>query len=195
LPLPPLPSGISPGSIQAKLVKADFTGINLLITSSRNPSLIGIKGIVIEETASTFRLVTMSDKVKVVPKDGTMFRISFPAYSPRPVMERVDGEVSDPVDIGDHIERSPQIQVNLLGSAFGFRSGDRAGKKFRPAQGGGGGSGWGEEWVDGDWARTLRLLEDVTSVSTSGVGAMQERKRKRGKSRRKDPPAWGAVTI
>ncbi|EIW67862.1 hypothetical protein TREMEDRAFT_63752 [Tremella mesenterica DSM 1558] len=80
----PLPTGVSTETIQSKLVKADFTGAILLILSSRNPSLVGIKGIVIEETYGTFLLVPIDGKVRVVPKKGSMFRFEFPAYAPSP---------------------------------------------------------------------------------------------------------------
>lgn len=193
-PLPLLPAGVSPESIQAKLVKADFTGIILTITASRQPSLIGKSGIVIDETASTFRLVTKEDKVKVIPKDGTMFRISFPAYSIAASVPRDDGEVPDPPDVAGHIASTPQIEISLLGSAFGFRSGDRAGRKLKPAQGGGGGSGWGEDWVNGEWANILHSLDDKAVLPTQG-DFKAERRRKRGKSRRKDPPAGGTLQV
>jgi len=190
--LPQLTSGQSPESIQSKLVKADFTGILFRITSSRNHSLIGIKGIVIEETASTFRLVTRENKVKVIPKSGTMFTLSFPCYALPPGVPRVDGEVPDPSDVKGHIARYAHIEVDLLGSAFGFRSGERAGRKLKPAQGRGGGSGWGEEWVDGEWADLLRDLDNTTQRDTTGrLG--EAKRRKRNRSRRKDPPAGGTL--
>jgi hypothetical protein len=141
-----------------------------------------------------------------------------------------------------HLRLSPRISLTLLGTSFGFRSGDRAGRKFRPAQGGGGGSGWGEEWVEGEWSEVFRGLEataeaeskeargecgssrrqrnrkaTTTAVAATaaaggktgevsadldsvivGLGTPRElgeakivHRRKRGKSRRKDPPTWG----
>ncbi len=132
--------------------------------------------------------------VKVVPKDGTMFGISFPAYSIPPAPGRDDGEVLEPPDVAGHIARTPRMEVSLLGSAFGFRSGERAGRKFRPAQGGGGGSGWGEEWVDGEWAGVL-LRELEKGVPKGKSGPPVRGKRKRSKSRRKDPPAAGTLQL
>lgn len=208
--------------MHSKLSKADVTGASLSVTSSRNDSLIGITGIVIEETASTFRLLTCKSRVKVVPKDGTQFDISFPVYSPPqvPIRNGDEDEASGdgyqstiipiPPGIMDHyLSTTPRISVPLLGTNFGFRSGDRAGRKFRPTQGGGGGSGWGEEWVTGEWSDVLGLLEDEiptthrsTSKSTSrggtsrsDMGSGKAVKRKRGKSRRKDPPAFGSLEV
>ena len=95
---------------------------------------------------------------------------------------------------------APRISVPLLGTNFGFRSGDRAGRKFRPTQGGGGGSGWGETWVKGEWSEVLGLLGEEKVESRVKGGARRGEsgvpvKRKRGKSRRKDPPAFGALEV
>ncbi|RSH90611.1 hypothetical protein EHS25_001216 [Saitozyma podzolica] len=275
-PALPLPPGLHPESIQTALSKSDFTGSHLLVLSSRNPSLVGIEGIVIEETASTFRLVSPDHTARVIPKNGTQFELSFPAYSPAPAPASIGdtggkgeegeeqkrdvgdaGDAGDPgmsiVDMEQHLRLSPRISLTLLGTSFGFRSGDRAGRKFRPAQGGGGGSGWGEEWVEGEWSEVFRGLEEtpkaeaaekrhsrrpevarggrassrrerVTKATATatvvgataaaaaaadggrgevssvivGLGAPRELgeakvvgRRKRGKSRRKDPPTWG----
>lgn len=83
--------------------------------------------------------------------------------------------------------------MDLLGSAFAYRSADRAGRKFRPAQGGGGGSGWGEDWVGrvGEMGKTLIEMEATVGGEQPVREKVNGGKRKRNKSRRKDPPAWG----
>ncbi|KAK8845369.1 hypothetical protein IAR55_006082 [Kwoniella newhampshirensis] len=266
LAFPPLPSS-SPSSssnpialptsshtntetILSKLSKADFTGIQLLVTSSRNASLVGLKGIVIEETAGTFRFVTVKNEVKVIPKDGTMFRLSFPAYSPGPTSttssigsgagagagagtdsapglginseselndEEEDNPYPQPVDLTAHLLVAPRMEIALLGSSFVYKSADRAGRKFRPAQGGGGGSGWGAEWLKSDWSDVFDKLDEElrpsSSVPLSSGGSKGKKRkensqpigdkrkgsetgrRKRGKSRRKDPPAGGGLEV
>jgi ribonuclease P protein subunit POP4 len=107
----------------------------------------------------------------------------------------------------DYLRKTPRISIPLIGTNFGFRSGDRAGRKFRPTQGGGGGSGWGEEYIVGEWSQTLGLLGEEdhgvgTTGFTKGKSSNSKRsevengvpiKRKRGKSRRKDPPAFGSL--
>jgi ribonuclease P protein subunit POP4 len=209
--------GGSTDSLHSKISKADFTGAQLSVASSRNPSLVGITGLVIEETASTFRLVTPSSLVKVIPKNGTQFAIIFPAYGP-PL--RTPGEEEEeeqryqstvlpisPNVMEDYLRKTPRISIPLIGTNFGFRSGDRAGRKFRPTQGGGGGSGWGEKYVVGEWSQTLGLLGEEDGAAgpagtakgkkghskRSEVGNGVPIKRKRGKSRRKDPPAFGSL--
>jgi ribonuclease P protein subunit POP4 len=235
LNLPPLPSksgselnpqiGGSTDSLHSKLSKADFTGAHLRITTAKNPSLNGITGLVIEETASTFRLVTPKSIIKVIPKNGTQFDISFPAYAPPSPSSfasssssilkagEEDGYQSTIIPIPpsvmeDYINTTPRISIPLLGTNFGFRSGDRAGRKFRPTQGGGGGSGWGEEWVKGEWSEVLDLLGQSRDEDEKAKGQANGKKYKgwkernggpdkprRGKSRRKDPPAFGSLEV
>ncbi|ADV24818.1 Hypothetical protein CGB_K1240W [Cryptococcus gattii WM276] len=197
LVLPPLPSPVpstlpllNPEPLQSKISKADFTGIYLSVLAAKNGGLKAKSGIVIEETAETFRLVGQDDRVRIIPKAGSLFRLSFPAYSPR---LSFDDESSFPPDLADHLKTCPRLEMDLLGSAFAYRSADRAGRKFRPAQGGGGGSGWGEDWVgkEGEMGKMLNEMEakvggkELVKVKVNGG------KRKRNKSRRKDPPAWG----
>nr|XP_031863686.1 uncharacterized protein CI109_000938 [Kwoniella shandongensis]KAA5530758.1 hypothetical protein CI109_000938 [Kwoniella shandongensis] len=227
LAFPPLPSNTSSLSsistntnsdtILSKISKADFTGIFLTIVSSRNTSLIGIGGIVIEETAGTFRIVTTENEIKVIPKDGTLFRLSFPAYSPTTTSNNHKEGEETMIDMSSHLLVSPRMEIDLLGSSFVYKSSDRAGRKFRPAQGGGGGSGWGQEWIkEGEWSTTLDKLDDELRSTHSNVEAQKRTKRKshpqqqqqdgkfgsggtgrrkRGKSRRKDPPAGGGLEV
>lgn len=204
-----LPPGISPEGIQSRLSKADLTGLSISVNSARNPSLVNCSGIIIEETSSTFRLVSPLSKLIVIPKSGTLFEILIPAFAPPQfdsageLYKQKDGERPAPLDWEEHKRVCPQIRVLLLGTAFGFRSGERAGRKFRPAQGGGGGSGWGEEWVQGEWAGVLEGLEKDLEARAAGgrkaegkkVYVEKKGKRKRGKSRRKDPPAWGRLEM
>ena len=237
---PRLPDGLTGDGITSLLTKADFTGMKLAVLSSRNSSLEGITGIVIEETASTFALVPSDSRVRIIPKDGTLFRFHFPTYALVSMGQTVarkqeetsirrsakSGSQADVVDdgvpldddtvdgIARHIASCPQIQIDLLGSSFMYRSADRAGRKFRPAQGKGGGSGWGEDWVKGEWSEVFEQLqhdsEDETLRGKNGrkgpadggraiddveidVGA--NGRRKRGKSRRKDPSAGGTLEV
>jgi len=103
-------------------------------------------------------------------------------------VSRNDGEVGDGIDWKGFMKVCPMVEVDLLGSSFGFRSGDRAGRKFRAGQGGGGGSGWGEEWVKGEWQGILGMVDAKVEGDLDGEG---RKKRKRGKARRKDPLAGG----
>ena len=212
-----LPPGLSVEGVQSKILKADFTGIRIQVISARNPSLAGIEGIVVEETSGTFVLVSPDDRVRVIPKAGTMFRLSFPAYSPSARMSQLESDsMPDAVldmpptasRIHEHLSLSldilPRVELDLMGSNFQHRSTDRAGRKFRPPQTPG--SGWAEDYVhvsaaEGGWSDLLDSLEEEQGVSTVAKKANTETKirahgrRKRDKSRRKDPPAWGKYEL
>lgn len=177
---PALLPGLSPEGLQSKLVKADLTGALLRVAAARNPSLAGLSGLVVEETAGSFRLVGEDGRVRVVPKDGSQFVLSFPVYAPPVEADR------ESVDYAAFVADCPRIEVDILGSSFAFRSGERAGRKFRPAQGWGG-SGWGEEWVDAEWS----FLGELGTAKPYG----RSRARKPNKSRRKDPLVQGSIQV
>ncbi|WVQ94004.1 hypothetical protein IAU59_001082 [Kwoniella sp. CBS 9459] len=211
----------NPEPILSKLSKADFTGVIIRVKSSKNPSLEGLQGIVIEETALTFRIVVAADdKVRVIPKDGTLFTVTVPAYSPATKLMNQPHQSQDPnsfnpilaqntpVDVEDFLRICPRMEIDLLGSSFAYRSGDRAGRKFRPPQGGGGGSGWAEGWVKSDWVDVFDDLSRLLGANEADHDGKKGKKgkkrvsngaieglRKRNKSRRKDPPAGGSLQV
>ncbi|WVF66389.1 hypothetical protein IAT40_001129 [Kwoniella sp. CBS 6097] len=237
LSLPPLPPSVSssiptssatattypqpslhfnPEPILSKLSKADFMGMIIRVKSSKNQSLENLEGIIIEETALTFRIVVAADdKVRVVRKDGTLFTINVPAYSTpsksnQSSTQNFTQTQDTPFDLDGFLRVCPRMEIDLLGSSFVYRSGDRAGRKFRPPQGGGGGSGWAEEWLKSDWAdvfgdlsqalgehgdrdsgKTKKTEKKASRVSNGAIEGL----RKRGKSRRKDPPAGGSLQV
>ncbi|PFH46803.1 hypothetical protein AMATHDRAFT_43348 [Amanita thiersii Skay4041] len=73
-------------TLHAKLVKADLHGSLLTVIQNKNPSLIGLSGIVILDTANTVTVVTMVNKLKklwhpVIPKPNAVFAFSIPSFS------------------------------------------------------------------------------------------------------------------
>ncbi|KAI1285418.1 Ribonuclease P protein subunit p29 [Halotydeus destructor] len=58
---------------QLDLIRADYHGAQFVIEASRNPSLVGIKGIVVQETKNTFKLIAETNRIITVPKEGTLF--------------------------------------------------------------------------------------------------------------------------
>lgn len=180
---PSLLPGVSPEALQSKLVKADLTGAKLVVRAARNASLVGISGLVIEETAGSIRLVGTDSRVRVIPKVGTQFTLRFPAFS-------AVAEPGAEPDMAGFIATCPQIEIDILGTAFAYRSGDRAGRKFRPAQGGGGGSGWGDDYVQAEWSDVLKQVHDGEDLRM-----VANKRRKRGKSRRKDPLVQGSLQV
>ncbi|GHJ87939.1 hypothetical protein NliqN6_4341 [Naganishia liquefaciens] len=139
-----LANGLATEQLSSRLVKADFTGAVIRVKRSKNASLIGLEGIVAVETAETFKIVTVENVVKIVPKSHALFTITFPAYA-FPTLPNAPS-ASQPATPAflDSFRQVPKVQVDILGSAFRFRAEDRAGRKFKYGACGG---GWGEEWV------------------------------------------------
>lgn len=100
----------------AKLAAADYHGAEVEVCRSRNPGRVGSKGIVVKDTRFTFEIITKENQLKLVPKEGTTFRISVPV-----------AELSAVIGGGDREEFSFEV----LGDQFQFRPADRANKKFR----------------------------------------------------------------
>ncbi|CAL1278863.1 unnamed protein product [Larinioides sclopetarius] len=74
----PLPEDLS--GIYQKLLKADYHGCMLVVASSVCHTYIGIRGIVVQETKNVFRLITEEDKLKTVPKKGSVFCFELNGY-------------------------------------------------------------------------------------------------------------------
>ncbi len=149
--------------MHAKLVKADFHGSiisglrtfrcpnatrsthfhTLIVKQSKNPCLVGLKGIVILETENAFRIITKKDQIKcnwttvttaratkqllaVIPKRNAIFTFCVPLYDVRSSLPSTEEypEV-DPLDA------VPKMEFELYGNQFCFRSADRASKKFK----------------------------------------------------------------
>jgi ribonuclease P protein subunit POP4 len=101
----------------AKLAAADYHGAEIEVCRSRNPSRVGIKGIVIKDTRFTFEVITRKNHVKCVPKEGTNFRITIPGGEEVPYRTSSTGK--------------REFEFQVLGDQFQFRPADRANKKFR----------------------------------------------------------------
>ncbi|GAB1521917.1 RNase P/RNase MRP complex subunit [Rhizoctonia solani] len=95
-------------SMQTKLVKADFHGFK----ASKCPTLIGSSGVVIEETANVFRIITTDDRVKVLPKQNSIFTFTVP------------------LNVSQN-GANQQLQFELYGNQFRYRAEDRASRKFK----------------------------------------------------------------
>lgn len=61
---------------EACILTADFHGCSLQVTQAANPVHVGLAGIVIKDTAATFTIITQSDCVRYIPKDGSTFCFS-----------------------------------------------------------------------------------------------------------------------
>ncbi|KAF8645581.1 hypothetical protein AX16_007725 [Volvariella volvacea WC 439] len=139
----------SSSSMHPKLVKADFHGSIMTVRKSKNPSLIGLSGIVIHETENTFKVITEKNKVKVLPKENTIFAFAVPLYSTLPKEFNPNAPYAIPLphiptptpELGQEQEqpptsprtvlKEPHIEFELYGNQFRFRSADRANRKFK----------------------------------------------------------------
>jgi ribonuclease P protein subunit POP4 len=105
----------------AKLTAADYHGAKLEVSRSSCPSRVGIKGIVIKDSKFAFEIITPKNHVKIIPKEGTIFRIRVP------VGQEPLGETGN----NDEMEGKAEFTFEILGSQFQYRPADRANRKYR----------------------------------------------------------------
>lgn len=100
----------------AKLASAELHGALAEVVRSRCPGRVGIQGIVVRDRKFVLEIITRSRGLKVVPKEGTTFRIQVPATeAPGPEQQ---------------VEHKP-FAFDVLGDQLMLRSADRANRKFK----------------------------------------------------------------
>ncbi|KAK8081003.1 Ribonuclease P protein subunit p29 [Apiospora hydei] len=109
----------------AKLCAAEYHGAEVEVTRSGCPSRVGLKGIVIKDSKFAFEIITRKNELKLIPKEGTMFRL----YIPAPVQDATDTATTTPTDKND--ESNNGFSFEILGDQFQYRSADRANRKFK----------------------------------------------------------------
>lgn len=105
----------------AKLCSADFHGAELEVVRSRCVSRVGVRGIVVKDSKFTFEIVTRNDKLKVMPKEHTVFRFTVPRPGVTEGKEEEGGQ-----------EGEKDLVFELHGDQFIYRAVDRANRKFKP---------------------------------------------------------------
>ncbi|KAI9145658.1 ribonuclease P protein subunit p29 [Paraphysoderma sedebokerense] len=85
-----------------KLLKADLHGCRLTVCRTKCPSLLGISGIVVQETENCFKIITKEDSMKMVPKSNNVFTLP-----------------------------SHQSVFTIYGNQFKYRGSERAVRKFK----------------------------------------------------------------
>ncbi|KAI8316077.1 hypothetical protein K4K61_011106 [Colletotrichum sp. SAR11_59] len=106
----------------AKLTAAEFHGAEVEVSRSSCPSRVGIKGIVIKDSKFSFEIITRRNEMKIVPKEGTWFKVEIPVKEPSP-----SADTDAPAEEG-----TPRRFVfEVLGDQFLMRGADRANKKFK----------------------------------------------------------------
>ncbi|PPR00119.1 hypothetical protein CVT26_008899 [Gymnopilus dilepis] len=142
-PAPDAASKAMPSSsgMHPKLLKADYHGSIMTVSQAKNPCLVGVSGIVIHETENAFKVVTRQNKLKLLPKQNSIFTFAVPLYStlppsrapdaPLPLPSPVDPTKEVPPQVRKTVLDEPHIQFELYGNQFRFRAADRAGRKFK----------------------------------------------------------------
>lgn len=104
----------------AKLASLELQGAETEVVRSRCPSRVGVRGIVVRDGKFVLELVTRTRGRKVVPKEGTVFRLHLPP---------------EPADsAGGRTEDGPgpdSFVFDLLGDQLMLRSADRSNRKFK----------------------------------------------------------------
>jgi len=126
---------VTPASAGPILASADFHGAKITCVRSKCAGRVGTEGIVVRDTKFTFVVVNKRNEVKVVPKEGAVFRFEVPLIED----ERVDDETSGVGQEGnggkgeiDHKEEArKKLVFELYGEQFKNRAVDRANKKFK----------------------------------------------------------------
>ncbi|KAK4227625.1 ribonuclease P protein subunit p29 [Podospora fimiseda] len=104
----------------AKLASADFHGAGVEVVRSGCVSRVGIKGIVVKDSRFAFEIITRKNALKLVPKEGTVFRFEVPVVVPKKEWE-----------VEETTRKESTMVFEVHGESFQFRSADRASRKFR----------------------------------------------------------------
>lgn len=82
-----------------KILKADYHGAVLIVAAARNPDLVNLMGILVQETKNMIRIITQQDEVLSIPKIGSVF-----AFLVDGVMYKINGS---------YIAISPQARSKI----------------------------------------------------------------------------------
>lgn len=96
----------------AKLSSAEFHGAEAEVVRSGCQDRVGIKGIIVRDRKFVFEILTPSKGLKIIPKEGTVFRIEVD-YPPR------EGYPDE------------KFAFEVLGDQLIIRAADRANRKFK----------------------------------------------------------------
>lgn len=107
----------------SKLSSADMHGAEVEVVRSGCVGRVGIKGIVIKDARFVFEVITPKNKVKLVPKEGTLFRVEIPPPKADSDVAATEGEIATP---------KKSLVFEIHGDQFTVRSADRANRRFKP---------------------------------------------------------------
>lgn len=64
-----------------KLVRADYHGAIITVSRSKNPALVGLTGIILQETKNTFKVITQANQIKTLPKENSVFTFTIDGFT------------------------------------------------------------------------------------------------------------------
>ncbi|UNI20454.1 Ribonuclease P [Purpureocillium takamizusanense] len=102
----------------AKLASAELHGALVEVVRSRCPGRVGIQGIVVRDRKFVLEIITKQRGLKLVPKEGTTFRIQIPAAEASASEQQA-------------LEEPKHFAFDVLGDQLMLRSADRANRKFK----------------------------------------------------------------
>lgn len=105
-----------------KLTSADFHGAEVEVSRSGCVSRVGVRGIVIKDTRFVFEVITRRNRVKTIPKEGTVFRVIIPIQKTKTMEAEKEGEEGGATE---------DFVFEIHGDQFLYRAADRASKKFK----------------------------------------------------------------
>ncbi len=122
---------------ESKLLKADFHGAHLTVIRARDTGLIGLSGIVVHETATTFKIVTPTHGFKSLPKRNAVFTVPLQSLSAGGASATGGGGDSAAAAAAagsggsGGSEQVALLSATLHGNQLCLRPADRIAKKFK----------------------------------------------------------------
>ncbi|CAI5522755.1 unnamed protein product [Closterium sp. Naga37s-1] len=127
-PCPPIqspPYPRCPRRMGAWVAAMDLHGAMLTVTRAASSGHVGVGGMVLAESTSAFHLITRDDRLKVIPKQGSEFRLHLPPLLLQSAPPKQAVGASPP--------QVPQRVVTLQGDLMRTRPRMRYGDALRPA--------------------------------------------------------------
>lgn len=134
-------NSLSAGSL---IASADYHGMEIEVTRARDVGRVGLKGIVVRDTRSTFMVVTKNDRCVRVVKEGCVFKITIDlsAYAES---QRHESDIKKTTQAEEDTHMEPEKQdlgsssaqrrrtiiLELHGSQIVYRPADRAIRKMK----------------------------------------------------------------
>lgn len=117
----------------AKLCSADYHGALLTVTRSRCVSRVGVEGIVVKDMKHAFEVVTKRDEVKILPKEGTIFKFTIPiSEMKKDIGSKEETKQKTEQEEGEQVGgKQKNLVFELHGNQFIYRAVDRANRKFK----------------------------------------------------------------